>query len=113
MFQPNELLNIKEASVWATKHIGKTVTPSNIAYLINYGRIPKIGAGGGTLISKRDLINYYENAHKETDWKKQLGADFNWALSFGKYEKSKMTNTLFICISTKNYGTNKRAGLYR
>ena len=91
MFQPNELLNIKEASVWATQHIGKTVTPSNIAYLINYGRIPKNGAGSGTLISKRDLINYYENAQKETDWKKQLGADLNWALSFDQYTESQTT----------------------
>ena len=91
MFQPNELLNIKEASVWATEHIGKTVTPSNIAYLINYGRIPKIGDNGGTLISKRDLINYYENAQKETDWKKQLGADLNWALSFDQYTESQTT----------------------
>lgn len=30
MLQTNELLDIKEASIWATEYLGKTVTPSNI-----------------------------------------------------------------------------------
>jgi hypothetical protein len=30
-------LTIKEASVWATNHLGKNVTTSNISYLIQYG----------------------------------------------------------------------------
>jgi site-specific DNA-methyltransferase (adenine-specific)/site-specific DNA-methyltransferase (cytosine-N4-specific) len=34
-----ELLTIKEASEWATSHTGKSVTTSNISYLIQYGRI--------------------------------------------------------------------------
>lgn len=33
MFQAGELLNIKQASIWATAHTGKNVTPSNITYL--------------------------------------------------------------------------------
>ncbi|GHV27085.1 hypothetical protein FACS1894176_08620 [Bacteroidia bacterium] len=37
-----ELLTIKEASEWATNHTGKSVTTSNISYLIQYGRIKKI-----------------------------------------------------------------------
>ena len=86
-----ELFNIKQASAWATTHLSKTVTPSNIAYLINYGRIPKIGANGGTLIAKQDLIDYYENYQRETNWTKQLGADLNWALSFDKYTESQTT----------------------
>ncbi len=88
MLEPRELLNIKEASVWATEHIGKDVTPSNIAYLINYGRIPKIGDNGGTLVAKKDLIDYYKNNQRETNWKKQLGADLNCALSFDQYTES-------------------------
>jgi hypothetical protein len=38
----DKLLTIKEASEWATRHIEKNVTTSNIAYLIQYGRIKKI-----------------------------------------------------------------------
>ena len=33
------LLNIKEASLWASKYLNKKVTPSNISYLIQYGKI--------------------------------------------------------------------------
>jgi hypothetical protein len=34
MIAATELLTIKEAGEWATNHIGRNVTPSNIAYLI-------------------------------------------------------------------------------
>jgi hypothetical protein len=91
MFEEAKLLNIQQASIWATEHLGKTVTPSNIAYLINYGRINKLGENGSTYISKQDLIAYYENNHRETVWKKQLGADLNWALSFDQYTESQTT----------------------
>ena len=91
MLESAELLNMKQASAWATAHIGKTVTPSNIAYLINYGRVPKIGDNGGTLVAKQDLIDYYENNHRETVWTKQLGADLNWALSFDQYTEAQTT----------------------
>ncbi len=91
MFETEELLDIKQASVWATEFLGKTVTPSNISYLINYGRVPKIGANGGTVIAKQDLIDYYETLQRETNWTKQLGADLNWALSFDQYTESQTT----------------------
>ncbi len=91
MLKAQEFLDIKQASAWATAHIGKLVTPSNIAYLINYGRINKIGKNGNTLVAKQDLIEYYENYQRETTWKKQLGADLNWALSFEQYTESQTT----------------------
>ena len=91
MIKSAKLLNIKEASIWATEYIGKPVTPSNIVYLINYGRVPKIGDNGGTLVAEKDLIDYYENNHRETAWKKQLGADLNWAFSFDEYTDSQTT----------------------
>ena len=33
-----ELITIKQASLWAKKHLNKNVTSSNISYLIQYGR---------------------------------------------------------------------------
>jgi len=36
-----ELLSIKEASEWASEHLNKNVTASNISYLIQYGKIKK------------------------------------------------------------------------
>ena len=91
MLESAELLNIKQASIWATAHLGKTVTPSNIAYLLNYGRVPKVGDNGGTLIAKQDLIDYYETLQRETSWTKKLGGDLNWALSFDQYKESETT----------------------
>ena len=91
MIESKNLLTIKEASDWATSFIGKSVTPSNIAYLINYGRVEKRGENGNTFVAKQDLINYYENYQRETVWKKQLGEDLNWALSFEQYKESETT----------------------
>lgn len=93
MIATEELLSIKEASDWATEYLGKAVTTSNISYLIQYGRIKKIGSNGITQISKQELINYYKsfNGHRELSWKDQLGSDLNWALSFDQYKEAETT----------------------
>lgn len=91
MHQTTELLDIKQASAWATGHIGKEVTPSNIAYLINYGRITKTEKNGTTLIPKQELIDYYESYQREAVYKKKLGDDLNWHLSFDQYKESETT----------------------
>lgn len=91
MIETQKFLSIKEASLWASKHIGKDVTPSNITYLINYGRIPKRGENGSVLIYKQDLVDYYENYQREAVRKKKLGDDLNWALSFDQYKESETT----------------------
>ena len=86
-------MTIKEASIWATKYLEKNITTSNISYLIQYGRIPK-GANNGTVaVNKYDLEEYYKAHHKiKTDkWKKQLGHDLNWDLSFSEYKESETT----------------------
>jgi hypothetical protein len=69
------------------------VTTSNISYLIQYGRIRKIGNDGTTQVSKQELINYYKsyNGHRELSWKDQLGGDLNWALSFDQYKEAETT----------------------
>lgn len=88
-----ELLSIKEASKWATEHLDKNITPSNISYLIQYGRVKKIGDNGNTQVLKEDLIEYYkeQNKSRQNDWKEQLGDDLNWALSFEQYKEAETT----------------------
>ncbi len=86
-------MTIKDASIWASKYIGKNVTPSNISYLIQYGRIHRKGDNGNTFVNRHDLEEYY-NSHYETRedrWKKQLGNDLNWNLSFSEYKESETT----------------------
>jgi len=89
----NDLFSIKEASLWASEFLGKNVTTSNIAYLIQYGRINKLGENGNTLISKSELISYYKsyNGYRETSWRVQLGDDLNWKLSFDQYKEAETT----------------------
>ena len=92
--QPNNiLLSIKEAASWASEYLNKVVTPSNISYLIQYGRISKIGENSNTQIRKEDLQKYYESFHgkREIEWKDKLGSDLNWALSFDSLKESDTT----------------------
>lgn len=88
-----DLLSIKEASEWASAFLKKNVTPSNIAYLIQYGRVKKIGENGGTHVSRKELERYYRsfNGKRELSWKEQLGSDLNWALSFDQYKEAETT----------------------
>ncbi|GEM_PF-6616592 len=51
-----ELINIKAASYWASEYLGKNVTSSNIAYLVQYGRIRKYGENGTTLVSRSEDV---------------------------------------------------------
>lgn len=87
-----DLLSIKEASVWASEFLNKEVTTSNISYLINYGKITKIGENGNTQISRKELKEYYQLlSKKEEIWKEKLGDDLNWYLSFENLKESETT----------------------
>lgn len=89
----SQLLTIEKASKWATSLLEREVTPSNISYLIQYGRVKKYGENGKTFVSLTDLEKYYESQFKpkEETWKKHLGEDLNWALSFDEYKESERT----------------------
>jgi len=88
-----ELLTIKQASDWASEYLDKNITTSNISYLINYGRIKKVGDNGSTLIDKNELIIYYKSFYgkRENNWKDQLGDDLNWSLSFDWLKEKETT----------------------
>ncbi|MDP2173548.1 MAG: DNA methyltransferase [Candidatus Cloacimonadaceae bacterium] len=91
--EATDLINVKDASGWATSHLGKYVSTSNISYLIQYGRIRKYGDNGTVLISKHELHEYYKtyNGSREMTWRQQLGEDLNWALSFDQYKEAETT----------------------
>ncbi len=88
-----ELLSIKEASKWASEHLKKNVTTSNISYLIQYGKVKKYGNNGTTAVNKYELISYYKsyNGQRETNWREKLGNDLNWALSFDNLKEKDTT----------------------
>lgn len=88
-----QLVSIKEASEIASGYSNKTITESNISYLIQYGRINKYRQNGATLVSISEVENYYSefNNEKKAEWKEKLGHDLNWKLSFEKYKESETT----------------------
>lgn len=90
--QKTNLLTIKEAADFASKLTQKNVTPSNISYLLNYGRVPKITIGGTVWVNSDELLQYYDSfGQRETVWKEKLGNDLNWALSFETLKEAETT----------------------
>ncbi len=78
------LVTIPEAAKWASFYLKKEVSPTNISYLVQYGKIKKYSDNGNTLIDLGDLEKYYQSWKwkREINWKNQLGDDLNWSLSF-------------------------------
>jgi intein/homing endonuclease len=86
-----KLTNLREASEWASQYLNRKVTIFNISYLLQYGRIRKYGSNGKSLINIEELKEYYDSYDKEKQWKKKLGEDLNWHLSFVEYKESERT----------------------
>ncbi|MEW6194020.1 MAG: DNA methyltransferase [Bacteroidota bacterium] len=89
----SELISIKEASEWVSSQFKRNVTPSNISYLVNYGRIKKFADNGNTLVSKEELAKYYNSyyGNRQLNWKEKLGEDIDWHLSFEQYKEAETT----------------------
>ena len=87
------LVTIPEASRWASDYLDKEVSPNNISYLVQYGRVAKYGEKGSTLVDLKDLKTYYESwrGKREIGWKKHLGNDLNWTLSFDNLRETDTT----------------------
>ena len=88
-----QLLTIKEACEWASSFLGRVISETNISYLIQYGKVKKYGENGSTQIHINDLKNYYQsfNGTREVEWKKKLGNDLNWSLSFDNLREKDTT----------------------
>jgi DNA modification methylase len=89
--EEKKLINLKEATDWASKYLNRNVTVSNISYLLQYGRIKKYGSNGNPLVNIEELKDYYDSYDKEKHWKNKLGDDLNWHLSFVEYKESERT----------------------
>ncbi|HYG10709.1 MAG TPA: DNA methyltransferase [Pyrinomonadaceae bacterium] len=89
----SDLLTIKQASDWASDYVKRNVTPSNISYLIQYGKVKRVGERGNTLVSKQELAAYYDSFYgkRQAAWKDKLGEDLNWHLSFDHLKEADTT----------------------
>ncbi|MBA7524771.1 hypothetical protein ES705_16913 [subsurface metagenome] len=88
-----ERLSLKEASEWATNFLGREITPSNISYLIQYAKIKKYMEQLTIKVKLNELKEYYDEEviQKQQQWKKKLGMDLNWNLSFAHLRESDTT----------------------
>jgi hypothetical protein len=87
------LLTIREACEWASVFLGRDISETNISYLVQYGKVKKYNQNGNTQIHVKDLKNYYQsfNGKREIEWKKKLGDDLNWSLSFDNLREKDTT----------------------
>ena len=87
------LVTIPEASKWASSFLEKEVLPTNISYLVQYGKVKKYGENGSIMVDLSDLKKYYDsyNGKREASWKKNLGDDLNWTLSFDNLREKDTT----------------------
>jgi DNA modification methylase len=88
-----QLLKLNEACDWASSFLGRNISESNISYLIQYGKVKKYGENGSTQVHVNDLKKYYESfsGKREVEWKKKLGNDLNWNLSFDNLREKDTT----------------------
>ena len=91
--QDAQVLTVNQASRWASERTGRRVTTSNITYLINYGRIPKVDKDGALMVNVADLERYYRSigGRREDAYKRRLGPDLNWHLSFEQFKEAETT----------------------
>lgn len=84
MQQIENLITIKKASQWASSFLKQNVSESNISYLVQYGKVKKHNNGNSIFVDISDLKDYYNSyrGQREINWKKRLGNDLNWTLSF-------------------------------
>lgn len=88
-----DLITIKEASKWISSELNRDITPSNISYLVNYGRINKHGKNSESFVSREEVLGYYKSyyGNRTLDWKEKLGNDIDWHLSFENCKESETT----------------------
>ena len=93
VFMKDNFLTIPKASQWASEFLKRDISESNIAYLIQYGKVKKHNGGNAVYVDLNDLRKYYESYRKERElnWKKRLGDDLNWALSFDNLREKDTT----------------------
>jgi len=85
------IVDIKEASRWASNKLKKEVSPHNITYLINYGKIKKIEKNNKVYVDLLELEKYYDNFYTLEQYYKQKYPDIEWELSFDWVKESERT----------------------
>ena len=104
-------LTPKEAALWASSYLGKKVTSSNIAYLINYGKIANHAKNTKeSLVCKEELQNYYDVLLQDKELSHPLSFCFNaytLPIVFGSHLSE--NSTIFKKFSSFLFQTQKNS----
>ena len=86
----SDLLTLYDASRWASDYLQKNVTTSNVSYLVQYGRVRRHTRQGTTVVSKRELRQYYRSYYRDrrNGWRDH---NSNWTLSFENVKEADTT----------------------
>lgn len=85
------LIDLRQAAEWASRYAKRNISPSNISYLLQYGKLKRHGKRGNALVDREELQSYYDAFNKEKEWKDALGDDLNWNLSFAECQEKERT----------------------
>ncbi len=85
------IVDIKKASIWATKKLKRNISPHNISYLVNYGRVKKIEKDNKIYVNLLELEKYYKTFYKLQEEYKKKYKDIEWELSFDWVKESERT----------------------
>jgi len=85
------LVNLKEASIWASQYLKRKVSTSNLTYLIQYGKINKYENNGMIMLNIKDLKEYYDTNLGKVKKNQKFGGEVNWHLSFLEYSEAERT----------------------
>ena len=81
----NAYITVSEAAKWASRYVKKNVTNSNIAYLVNYGKIANCSLDKSKiLININELKLYYDNINQQY-------IELSSPLSFAQYKEAETT----------------------
>lgn len=87
------LITVDKAAEWASEYLQKSVTNSNISYLIVYGKVTRYKIDDSILIDKNELKEYYDNTilKRKSEWTKQIGDNLNWELALSNIPERERT----------------------
>ncbi len=86
-----ELMDLKEASIWASRKFNKNIAVHNISYLINYGKIQKVYKEDKVYVLLEELEEYYKTLFLKEKRYREAYPDISWELSFDWVKEGERT----------------------
>ena len=88
----DDMLTLAEASRWSSDYYQRSISKSNISYLIAYGRISSFVRNGSIMVGRQELKDYYdEEFARQRKTLEQLDRSLNFRLAFTEVREKERT----------------------